>query len=190
MVRHSPQLLVVTDFVFEFRSILEGHGVHNKVAMHIVCIQVDGDEHLIPVAPHLPRGFFANCKRLLRRNLALLETLNTVVADDPYPQAESPLDGDHLGIGVLRRAVDAADEYLTVGLVVVFCIAQGGVQILVQILRGGGFIWIVGVIQRGLQIFEHRPKTSYRHTASPLSRQQECCCDLLQHRINSLVKFR
>ena len=160
------------------------------MTVNVVCVQVDSDEHLILISPHSPCGGFADFKSLLRRDLAFPEALNAVVADYFSPQTEPPLHGDHLSVGVLRRAVDAADEYLTVGLVVVFCIAQGGVQILVQILRGGGFIWIVGVIQRGLQIFEHRPKTSYRHTASPLSRQQECCCDLLQHRINSLVKFR
>ena len=190
LIGEFTQLLVVTDFVFEFRSVPEGHGIHNKMAMHIVGIQVDSDKYLIFVTPHLSCGFLANGKRLLRRDLALTKALNAVVAHHLATQTESPLDSDHLGIGVLLGAVDAAHKYLTVGLVVVFCIAQGGVQILVQIFRGDGLVGIVGVVQCGLQVFEHRPESCHRHTASPFSRQQEFCCDLLQHRINSLVKFR
>ena len=122
LVRHSPQLLVVTDFVLKFAAVLEGHRVHHEMTVNVVRVQVDGDKHLILISPHSPCGFLANGECLLRRNLALLEALNTVVADDLSPQAESPLDGDHLGIGVLLGAVDAAHKYLTVGLVVVFCI--------------------------------------------------------------------
>ena len=100
------------------------------------------------------------------------------------------LDGDHLGISVLRRAIDTSREHFAVGLIVVLCVTQGGVQILVQIFRGGGLVGIVGVVQRGFQIFEHRPESCHRHTASPLSGQQEFRCDLLQHRVNFLVQLR
>ena len=98
-------------------------------------VQVDGDEHLILISPHPSCGFLANGKRLLRRYLALTEALNAVVADDFSTQTEPPLDGDHLGVGVLRRAVDTAHKHLAVGLIVVLCVTQGGVQILVQIFR-------------------------------------------------------
>ena len=190
LIGDFSQLLVVADFVFELCAVLEGHRIYNKVAMHIVGVQVDGDEHLILISPHPSCGFLANGKRLLRRYLALTEALNAVVADDFSTQTEPPLDGDHLGVGVLRRAVDTAHKHLAVGLIVVLCVTQGGVQILVQIFRCGGFAGIVGVVQRGFQIFEHRPKACHRHTASPLSRQQEFCCDLLQHRTNFLVQLR
>ena len=158
--------------------------------MHIVGVQVGSDEYLIFVTPHLSCGFLANGERLLRRDLALFEALNAVVADDLSTQTESPLHGDHLGVGVLRRAVDAAHKHLAVGLIVVLCVAQSGAQILVEIFRGGGLVGVIGVVQRCFQIPIHRPEACYSHIASPLSRQQECCCDLLQHRINSLVKFR
>ena len=152
------------------------------MAVNIVGVQVDGNEHLIPVAPHLSCCFLSDYKGLLRRDLAFTKALNAVVAGDLATQPEPPLYGDHLSVGVLRRAVDTAHKHLAVGLIVVLCVTQGGVQILVEIFRGGGLVGIVGVVQRGFQILEHRPESCYGHTASPLSRQQEFCCDLLQHR--------
>lgn len=154
----------------------------NYLKLDIVGIQMDADQHLIPVAPHPPCCLLANGERLLRRYLALTKALNAVVAHHLAPQTESPLDGDHLGISVLRRAIDTSHEHFAVGLIVVLCVTQGGVQILVQIFRGGGLVGIVGVVQRGFQIFEHRPESCHRHTASPLSGQQEFCCDVFQHR--------
>ena len=115
---------MVTDFVFELRAVLEGHGIHNKMAVHIVGVQVDGDQHLIPLTPHSSGGFLADGERLLRRDLALTKALNAVVADDLATQTESPLHGDHFGIGILRRAVDAADKHFAVGFIIVLCIAQ------------------------------------------------------------------
>ena len=121
------QLLVVADFVFELCTVLEGHRIHNKMAVHIVGIQVDGNEHLIPMAPHPPCCLLANGECLLRRDLTLTEALNAVVADDLSTQTEPPLDGDHLGVGVLCRAVDAADKHFAVCFVIVPRIAQGSV---------------------------------------------------------------
>ena len=113
-----------------------------------------------------------------------------MVAHHLATQTEPPLDGDHLGVGVLRRAVDAAHKHFAVGFVIVLCVAQGSIQILVQIFRCGGLVGIVGVVQRGFQVFEHRPEACHRHTASPLSRQQEFCCDLFQHRADFFVQLR
>lgn len=48
LIGDFTQLLVVADFVFEFRAVLERHGIHDKMAMHIVGIQVGGAEQLIP----------------------------------------------------------------------------------------------------------------------------------------------
>ena len=160
------------------------------MAMHIVGVQVDSGEHLIPITPHPSCCLLADGERLLRRDLALTKALNAVVAHHLATQTESPLHGDHFGIGILLGAVDAADKHLPVGLIVVPRIAQGGVQILVQIFRGCGLVGIVGVIQCCFQVLEHRPKACHRHTASPLSRQQEFCCDLLQYRTNFLVQLR
>ena len=38
LIGDFTQLLVVTDFVFEFRSVLEGHGVHHEMAVNVVRI--------------------------------------------------------------------------------------------------------------------------------------------------------
>ena len=169
---------------------LEGHRIHNKVAMHIVGVQVNGNQHLISVAPHSPCGFLADGERPLRCNLTLTKTLNAVVTDHLATQTKPSLYGDHFGAGVLRRAVDAADKYFAVGLVIVLCVAQGGVQILVEIFQCGGFVGIVGVVQRGFQVFEHRPKACHRHSASSLFRQQKFCCDLFQHHADFFVQLR
>ena len=160
------------------------------MAVNIVGVQVDGNEHLIPVAPHLSCCFLSDYKGLLRRDLAFTKALNAVVADDLSTQTESPLHSDHLGIGVLCRAVDTAHKHLAVGFIIVLCVTQGSIQILVQIFRCGGLVGIVGVVQCGFQVFEHRPKACHRHTASPLSRQQEFCCDLFQHRADFFVQLR
>lgn len=72
------------------------------MAVNIVGVQVDDNEHLIPVAPHPPCCLLADGKRLLRRDLALTKALNAVVTDHLATQTESPLDGNHLGVGVLR----------------------------------------------------------------------------------------
>jgi hypothetical protein len=58
--------------------------------------------------------------------------------------------GNHFGVGVLRRTVDAANKQLTVCFIIIFRIAQGGVQVIIEIFRGGGFVGIVGVVQRCL----------------------------------------
>lgn len=80
LIGDFTQLLVVADFVFELCTVLEGHRIHNKMAVNIVGVQVDGNEHLIPVAPHPPCGFLANGECLLRRDLSLFEALDAVVA--------------------------------------------------------------------------------------------------------------
>lgn len=59
-----------------------------------------------------------------------------------------------------------------------------------DLFRCGGLVGIVGIVQRGFQVFEHRPKACYGHTASPLSRQQEFCCDVFQHRADFFVQLR
>ena len=68
-----------------------------------------GDEDLISITPHPTRGFLANLERFLRRDLALPEALDPVIAHHLAPQAEAPLYGHHLRKGVLAGAVDAAD---------------------------------------------------------------------------------
>lgn len=97
------------------------------MAMHIVGVQVDGDQHLIPITPHPSCCLLADGERLLRCDLAFTKALNAVVTDHLATQPEPLLDGDHLGVGILCRAVDTADKDLPVSLVIVFCIPQGGV---------------------------------------------------------------
>ena len=85
LVGYFPQLLVVADFILKFAAVLERHGIHHKVAMDVVCVQVDGDEHLILTSPHSPCSLLTNFKGLFRRDLAHLEALDAVVADHLSP---------------------------------------------------------------------------------------------------------
>ena len=100
-VRYFPQLLVVADFVLKFCTVLKLHGIHNEMAMHIVCIQVNSHKHLILVAPHPPCSFHTDFKGLLRCDLARLKTLYPMITDDLATKSEPPLYGNHFGIGIL-----------------------------------------------------------------------------------------
>ena len=124
LIGDFTQLLVVADFVFELCTVLEGHGIHNKMAVNIVGIQVDGNEHLIPVAPHSSCCFLADSERLLRCDLARFKTLYPMITDDLATQTEPPLYGNHFGIGILLGAVNTANIHFAVGLIIVFSVRE------------------------------------------------------------------
>ena len=94
------------------------------MAMRIVCIQVNGHKHLIPIAPHLSDGGFADFKSLLRRDLTFTETLYPVITDNLATKSEPPLYGNHFGIGILLGAVNTAYIHLAVGLIIVFSVRK------------------------------------------------------------------
>ena len=100
---------MIADLVLELGTVLERHGIHHKMAMEILRVQMHGDEDLVSVAPHPTRRFLADGKGLLRRDFAFPEALDSVVAHHFAPQAEATLYGHHLRKGVLPGAVDAAD---------------------------------------------------------------------------------
>ena len=90
------------------------------MAVQVVCVQMDGDDDLIFVAPHTPRGFFADLECLIGRNFTLGKTLKSVPRDDISATAEALLHGDHFSVSVALGAVDGVNVYLSVGLIVVF----------------------------------------------------------------------
>ena len=71
------------------------------MTMQVVCIQMNGDENLIFVAPHTSGGFLADLKCLFRCDLAFGKALYAVIADDLSFHPNPTLDGNHFGIGVL-----------------------------------------------------------------------------------------
>ena len=94
------------------------------MTMHIFSVQVNSHKHLIPIAPHLSGGCFADFKSLLRCNLACLKALYSVIADNLATKPEPPLYGNHFGISILLGAVDTADIHFAVGLIIVFSVRK------------------------------------------------------------------
>lgn len=47
LVRHSPQLLVVTDFVLKFAAVLEGHRVHHEMTVKVEKLGIMKESGLI-----------------------------------------------------------------------------------------------------------------------------------------------
>ena len=118
-----------------------------------------GNKRLILVAPHPSRGFLADFKRLLRRYLTGLEALYAVIGNDFAFHAETPLNGDHLGIGVLLGTVDTADKHLFVGFVIILGIAECGIQVFVKVLFRGSLVGVVGVFKCCFQISVNGPES-------------------------------
>ena len=117
------------------------------MAMHIFSVQMNSHKHLIPIAPHLSGGCFADFKRLLRRDLARLKTLYSVIPDNLATQTEPSLYGNHFGIGILLGAVNTANIHFAVGFVVVFSVRKRRIQIIVKIFSCSGFIRIVSIVK-------------------------------------------
>ena len=101
LIGDAAQLLMIADLVFEFLPVNERTWIYNKMAMQVVCIQMNGDKHLIFVAPHPSCGFLTNFKCLLRRDLSFGKTLYAVIADNFSFHPEPTLYGNHFGISVL-----------------------------------------------------------------------------------------
>lgn len=92
--------------------------------MHIVGVQMDSNEYLIPITPHPSCCLLADGECLLRRDLAFTKALNAVVAHHLATQPKPPLYGNHFGVGVLLGAVNTAYIHLAVGLIIVFSVRK------------------------------------------------------------------
>ena len=90
------------------------------MAVQVICVQMNGNDDLIFVSPHSPRGLFADFERYVRCDLTGDEALIAVPRDDISATAEALLHGDHFSICVSLGAVDGVNVYLSVGLIVAF----------------------------------------------------------------------
>ena len=118
-----------------------------------------GNQHLVFVAPHFLCRFLADFKRLLRCYFAGLKALNSVIGNDLAFHTETPLNGDHLGIGVLLGTVDTADEHLPVGFVVILGIAECGIQVFVKVLFRRSLVGVVSVFKCCFQVSVNGPES-------------------------------
>ena len=82
--------------------------------------------YLIVIAPHTLGGFDTDTVRFLRRNLACLKALITVIRYVSTKFTETPLCGHHLFVGSFLRAVDSADIHRLVCLVAVLNVIESG----------------------------------------------------------------
>ena len=138
------------------------------MAMQVIRIQMNGNKHLISVAPHPSCGLLADLKRLLRCNLSFGKALYAVIADDLSFHSESALYGNHFGIGILLGAVYPTDVHFLVGFVIVFGITERRVQILIEVFSRSGLVRIICVFERSVQIPADGPESCNCHiTFSP-----------------------
>ena len=129
-------------------AVRKGNGVDNKVVVPTLGIEVGGDNHLESAAPHPLRQLHAYLVCLLWRDLARLEALEAVVADNLARVVPLFFGNHHLVPCGGGFAVHARDEKLLLGLV-----AVGGVlhhiahrlQVRFGVFRVGGLFWVFGI---------------------------------------------
>lgn len=137
-VRNFPKTVMVGDMVFKFPAGLKRNGLEYKMVVQIIRIQKGGNNDFIIATPHTPCGFPTYFLRFLRRDLARLKTLIPVIRHI----AARFLGCHHVLIGSLSRAVNGGYIHLLIGLIVISCIPQGGIQIHIKIFFIGGFVGI------------------------------------------------
>ena len=144
-----------TLFAVEFLSGAEGYGVDQKVVMQVLPVQMGGDQHLIVLAPQLPRQLQAELMALPGRHLAGKKALIGVIGRIAALLAELLFDRDHLLIGTLRVAVDAGDK-AHVLVADSFLLAAGVVKRLPEI-GVLGLVRVARVIHQPLEAVTNRP---------------------------------
>ena len=149
-IGYFAKLQPIPDAVAKLPAVHKGNTIDNKVVVDVIGVQVSGNYHLIFCAPHLPCGFQANLVCFVRCDLACGKALIPVIGDILAPFSETALHGDHFVVGVMLGAIDPGHIHGLVGLVIVFYILNGGVQIFVQVFLGGGLVRIVCVIDNFL----------------------------------------
>ena len=116
------------------------------MVVKVVRIEVGGDYDFVILAPHSAGSFQTDFVSLLRCDLSGTEALKAVVRHITTRLSVSAFGCRHIRIGPLRGAVDGGDKHLLVSLVIVFRIAEGLVEIVIQKLPVCGFIWIFSII--------------------------------------------
>ena len=49
--------MMVGDMIFKFPACLKGYGIHNKMVMEVICIEVGSNNNFVLIAPHTLYGF-------------------------------------------------------------------------------------------------------------------------------------
>lgn len=102
-----PKSFMLRNLVVIFASIHERDGIDHEVAVGVIRIQMDGDQHLISVAPHSAGGLLSDRERFFRSDFACRETLYPVVGDDLSTVAEMFLYCSHLFVSALICCLDS-----------------------------------------------------------------------------------
>ena len=127
--------------------------------MQIFRVQMGGHHHLIILTPHPICRFHADGMGLLRGDLTFGKALIAVVGHIAAQLAKPTLCCHHGLTGLLPGAVDSADIHPLIGFTVILGIAQGLVEVCIQILLLSGLIRIPGVVDDLLQPSLYRPES-------------------------------
>ena len=162
-VRDLPQIVMLGYLISELLSILERNGIHHKMIVQIIRIQVCGDKDLVVLTPHPPCGLDPDRVTLLRRQLVRFERLIPVIRNNLAALTVFLLDRHHLFVGKCRGTIHAGNVFLLVGLVIVLRISERLIQVLIKILLCRGLVRIVGIIQYLLELAPDGPESCGCH---------------------------
>ena len=162
-VRDLPQIVMLGYLIPELLSILERNGIHHKMIVQIVCIQVCGDKDLIVLAPHPFRRFDPDRMTLLGCQLIRLERLIPMIRNNLAALAVFLLDRHHLFVGKCRGTIHAGNVFLFIGLVIVLRISERLIKIFVEIFLCRRLVRIVGIIQYLLELAPDGPESCGCH---------------------------
>lgn len=101
--------------------------------VQIICVQMRDDDNFIIIAPHTASSFNADGVSFFGCNFSCDKALIPVICYITAQFAIAPLACHHTLISSLWWALDSADKYPLVGLIVVAHIVDGGGKVGVQI---------------------------------------------------------
>ena len=153
-------------FVFKPLPIGEGNGVDDKMAVEMFGVQVGSDDHLKPLAPHLPCKLHSDLLRLFGRDLVFLKAQIPVIRLNPVRLAELFLNGNELVTSHRHIAVDPVAEKLVFCFFLVLRIGKHIFERLIifgRIFGVGGLFRIGRIIQHLTEPDAYLPKLCYCH---------------------------
>ena len=143
-----------------------GNRVDDKVVVQAFRVQMCRHDYLKPFSPHLLRQLHADLMGNLWCDLAMLEALEAVVADNLALVVPLGFCHHHLVPCGGRVAVYARDEKLPLGLV-----AVGGVlhhvahrlQVCIRVFWVGGLFWVLRIVDGVVEPAFYIPYLADRH---------------------------
>ena len=153
-------------FIFQPLPIGKGNGVDDKMAVEMFRVQMGSNDHLKPLAPHLPCKLHSDLLRLFGRDLVFLKAQIPVICLNPVRLAELLLYGNELVTSHRHIAVDTVAEKLVFRFLLVLCIGKHIFERLIifeRIFGVGGLFRIGRIVQYLTKPDAYLPKLCYCH---------------------------